>query len=185
LNVCDAWRGSVSDDFTVTRVLQQAQRPIFFVSECLVPTFEDCSFSELLTFTNRQLQITRVYAPQLWKPVFIGSAIFVLTFFGGLAVVLTGAFSGQLPYVAASIVFAIFILGALKSILRFRVIGAVMRQQQQQLRNGLLSHLLLWPISSLLQLVNCVVAAVSRRIVWRGITYKLKSPNETVIIARD
>jgi ceramide glucosyltransferase len=185
LNVHDSWRGSVSDDFTITRVLQQAQRPVYFVPECLVPTFEDCSLTELLTFTNRQLQITRVYGPHLWKLLFIGSAIFVVTFFGGIALVVTRAFSGQMPYVTASIVLAIFVLGALKAFLRFRVIDAIMRQQRQRLSSGFLPHLLLWPISSLLQLINCVVAAMSRRISWRGITYELKSPNETVIIARE
>ena len=32
---------------------------------------------------------------------------------------------------------------------------------------------------------NAIVAGFSRRIVWRGITYELKSPTEAVIISRD
>jgi hypothetical protein len=155
------------------------------VPDCLVPAFEDCSLTELLLFTNRQLQITRVYAPDLWKPLFIGSALFVLTFFGGLVLVVKEAISGQAPYLPASIILLIFVLGAVKSFLRFHVVDAIMRRHQLKRNSGLVSHLLLWPVSSFLQLINCVVAGLSRRIRWRGITYELKSPNETVIIARD
>jgi len=48
-----------------------------------------------------------------------------------------------------------------------------------------LAHTCLWPLASLLFLVNAIAAATSRRIKWRGITYELKSPSETVILARD
>ncbi len=46
------------------------------------------------------------------------------------------------------------------------------------------AHLLLWPLASALYLFNAVVAAFSRRIEWRGITYELKSPTEAVIIRK-
>jgi cellulose synthase/poly-beta-1,6-N-acetylglucosamine synthase-like glycosyltransferase len=185
LRIRDQWRGSVSDDFTMTRVLQEAKLPVQFVPMCLVPSFEDCSWRELLTFTNRQLKITRVYAPHLWKPLFVGSAIFNLTFFGGLGIVIASVLAGSPAYLAITLLLLIFLLGALKSGLRFRVVNEVMAKQSHKLNRGLLAHVLLWPMASLLQLVNCFVATISQRIVWRGITYELKSPNETVIIDRD
>ena len=184
LNIREQWRGSVSDDFTLTRVLQQAKLSVHFVPMCLVPSFEDTSIRELLTFTNRQLQITRVYAPHLWKPLFIGSVIFSLTFFGGLGIVIASLVANDPAYLALTLWIVIFILGVLKSAIRYRAISEVMLRQSHQLRSSL-AHMLLWPFASLLQLVNCVVAASSQRIVWRGITYQLKSPHETVIIARD
>lgn len=184
LKIRDHWRGSVSDDFTMTRVLQQSRLPVQFVPMCLVPSFEDTSVRELLTFTNRQLQITRVYAPHLWKPLFIGSVIFNLTFFAGLGIVIASLVANDPAYLAITLWIIIFILGVLKSGIRFRAVSEVMLKQSHQLR-GRLAHMLLWPLASLLQLVNCIVAASSQRIVWRGITYQLKSPNETVIIDRD
>jgi hypothetical protein len=39
-------------------------------------------------------------------------------------------------------------------------------------------------MASLLYFYNAIVAGLSRRIKWRGITYKLKSPTEAVIISR-
>ena len=43
----------------------------------------------------------------------------------------------------------------------------------------------LWPLASLIYLYNALCALFSRRIEWRGITYELKSPTETVIIEAD
>ena len=39
LQIGERWRGTVSDDFTMTRVLQEAKLPIHFVPACLVPSF--------------------------------------------------------------------------------------------------------------------------------------------------
>jgi hypothetical protein len=41
----------------------------------------------------------------------------------------------------------------------------------------------LWPFASALYLYNTLAAAMSRRINWRGITYELKSANETVVVS--
>jgi hypothetical protein len=51
-----------------------------------------------------------------------------------------------------------------------------------QLRRDRLAHLFLWPLASVIYLYNALSALLSRRINWRGITYELKSPKETVII---
>src|SRR6185436_19837666 len=112
LNVSDRWRGTVSDDFTLTRVLKEAKLPIHFTPNCLVASVGDCNFRELLEFTTRQIKITRVYAPHLWLPLLLGSAIFTIAFFGGLILM------GIYPHSPAAYIFTliIFILGAAKSL---------------------------------------------------------------------
>jgi ceramide glucosyltransferase len=184
LRIRDHWRGSVSDDFTITRVLRNEGLPVHFVAVCLVPSFEDASLTDLLTFSNRQLQITRTYAPHLWKPLFIGSLIFILTFLGGISIVVGRWMAGVTVFAPLLLLITVFVLGALKSFIRFQAVKKLLSHKRLQL-SGVLWHVLLWPLASLLQLINCTVAGLSRRITWRGITYELKSPNETVIIARD
>jgi ceramide glucosyltransferase len=176
LNVSDRWRGTVSDDFTITRVLKEAKLPIHFTPNCLVASVGDCGWRELFEFTTRQIKITRVYAPHLWLPLLLGSVLFVLTFFGGLILI------GVYPRSSAAYIFTliIFALGAAKSFIRFRAVSTVLRTD----RRDLVAHILLWPFASLLYLYNCIVAGFSRRIEWRGITYELKSPGEAVIISR-
>src|SRR5438874_9822946 len=107
LNMRERWRGAASDDYALTRALREEGLPIRFAPACLTASPEDCSFGALLEFTTRQLKITRVYAPNLWRIVLASNALF---------------------------------------------------------------------------LYNALAAAFSRRIVWRGIEYELKSPTETAII---
>jgi len=176
LNVSDRWRGTVSDDFTITRVLKEAKLPIHFTPNCLVSSVGDCGWRELFEFTTRQIKITRVYASHLWLPLLLGSSLFVLAFFGGLILI------GVYPRSSAAYIFTliIFTLGAAKSFIRFRAVSSVLQTD----RRDLVAHVLLWPFASLLYLYNCIVAGFSRRIEWRGITYELKSPGEAVIISR-
>lgn len=182
LRIREHWLGTVSDDFTMTRVLQKAKLPINFVPACLVASLDGCTAKELFEFTNRQLKITRVYAPHLWKPVLIGSLLFSAVFFGGFALLIMRAV-GQLPYVAALLMLVlIYFLGAAKAYIRLKAVALPLGHYREQLSKSVPAHLLLWPFASLLYLINATTAAFSRRIKWRGITYELKSPTEAVII---
>jgi len=184
IRIRDAWKGTVSDDFAMTRTLQQAKLPICFVPDCLVPSTGDSTFEELLEFTNRQLKITRVYAPHLWRPLLIGSFLFTAVFFGGIVLVVIRETLGQEYLVPLVMLVIIFVLGAAKSLIRFQAVASVLERQRTP-AGSLLMHVLLWPVASALYLWNAVVAGFSRRIKWRGITYELKSANEAVIIRRE
>ena len=182
LNVSKHWRGTVSDDFTITHVLKQAKLPIHFTPNCLVASTGDCDFRELLEFTTRQIKITRVYASHLWLPLLLGSAIFAIAFFGGLILLILQILSIMSPtFLLPLILLVIFALGATKSFLRFRAVSSVLETSSRDL----VAHVLLWPCASLLYLYNAIAAGFSRRITWRGITYELKSPTEAVIISRE
>jgi len=180
--VLEHWHGALSDDFAMTRALRDAGLPIKFVPLCLTPSYESCSFGELLEFTTRQLKITRIYAPHLWKAVFLGAVIFVATFFGGIALVVTRAALGVSFMTPLILVLIMFAMGAAKSHLRVRAIAAVIGDQQANSTALTVAHVTLWPLASALYLYNAIAAVASRRIKWRGIDYELKSPNETVII---
>jgi ceramide glucosyltransferase len=184
LKVVETWRGTVSDDFALTRVLHDAASPIKFVPACLTPSFEDCSFRELIEFTTRQLKITRAYAEHLWKAVLLGSLLFTMVFFGGLGLVVARAAIGLPITIPLVLIVMIFMLGALKSYWRLRAVRTVLADRRLRSLPTTLAHLTLWPLASLLFLINSLAALVSRRITWRGITYELKSPTE-VIIQRD
>lgn len=180
LNVAERWAGTVSDDFTITRVLKEAKLPIHFTPNCLVPSVGDCDFRELLEFTTRQVKITRVYASHLWLPLMLGSGLFTIVFFGGMGLL---AMTRSLPVLV--ILATLFVLGAAKSFVRWKAIKIPLGEHRSKLNQDLWAHVVLWPFASLLYFYNTIVAAFSRRIKWRGITYNLKSPTEAVIISRE
>lgn len=185
LKVVDHWRGTVSDDFTITRVLKDAKLPIHFTPHCLVPSIGDCGWRELFEFTTRQIKITRVYAHHLWLPLLLGSALFAIAFFGGILLLLLRLWRGEPIALLLSVLLVIFALGAAKSFIRWRAVNIPLAKYRAALRRDLAAHIFLWPFASLLYLYNAIVAAFSRRITWRGITYNLLSPTEAVIISRD
>jgi cellulose synthase/poly-beta-1,6-N-acetylglucosamine synthase-like glycosyltransferase len=182
LNVRGRWRGTVSDDYALTRALQNAELPVRFVPACLNASIEDCTFRELIEFTTRQLKITRVYAPHLWRIVLISNLLFVAFFFGGLALTALLAADG-LPFAwPLALVSIVFLLGVWKAFFRLRAVALALEDQHARIRVGLWAHLLLWPLTAVLFLYNALAAAFSRRIVWRGVVYELKSPTEIEII---
>lgn len=183
LGVREKWAGTLSDDFTLTRTLHQAKLLIHFVPRCLTASHEDCTWTELIEFTTRQLKITRVYAAHLWKIILWSNLLFVLVFFGGTALVIWRAASGISYLAPLLIVVTIYLLGIGKALLRLQAIRLPLMAYQAELRRVRLALLLLWPLAAALYLYNALAAALSKRITWRGITYELKSPTETVIIA--
>jgi len=183
--VIERWRGSVSDDFTLTRVLHEAGLRIRFVPHCLTASFENCSFRELHEFTNRQIKITRVYAPHLWKAILWGGLFFSPVFFGGMLLVLLRAALGLSFLIPAVLISVIFGLGALKALIRWWTVRLALASYGPRILGNPLAQLFLWPVASTLFLYNAIVAAGSRRINWRGISYELKSPTEAVIFSRE
>src|SRR4030095_397015 len=103
-----------SDDFTVTTVLKEAGLPIHFTPNCLVASVGDCSVHELFEFSTRQIKITRVYAPQLWKPLLLGSALFVIVFFGGILLLAVRILTGHSSVLLMLVLSTLFLLGAVK-----------------------------------------------------------------------
>jgi ceramide glucosyltransferase len=183
--VIEYWRGTVSDDFALTRALHEGDLPIKFVPACLTASFEDCTFGELFEFTTRQMKITRAYASHLWRGVLISSILFAAVFFGGIGLVIVRALLGRSFAAPLTLLLIILALGSMKSHFRLRAVSLVVRDRRMHSFGTALAHLALWPLASLLYLFNALAAAVSRKITWRGITYELKSPTETVILSRE
>jgi hypothetical protein len=179
----EKWVGTLSDDFAVTRAMNEAGLPIYFVPQALTASVGNCTLRELFDFTNRQMKITRVYAPHLWMLSFFGSAVFTVVMLTALLIV---AFSRQNDFdvyfsITALSLVSFFSIG--KSRLRMKAIEMVLSERWPQVRRQHFTQNTMWLVSPALFLINCVAALLSRRMTWRGIRYELKSPTETVIIA--
>lgn len=173
LDILNRWKGTVSDDFVLTNELREDGLGVHFEPKCLTPTVGDCTISELLEFTNRQMKITRVYSRRHFVTSFAGAALFSLTFFPALLI---------LPFVdgnwfAAILWFTgmIWLFGTLKCILRLSAVANCPGIRRSLIRRQYLAQIVLWPFSSILFLINDIAALFSRRLTWRGITYELVS----------
>lgn len=171
--VLDAWTGALSDDYALTSAVGRAGLPIVYVPTCLVPSYGDCSWSELLEFTTRQIKITRVYAPRMWTVGLVTYTLFNLTF---LLLTISMVFDLRwlLPWTA------IYGLTVIRS--RYRLQGAARAIPSALLHTHALFYLFSAPLVGVLYQANFIASLFSRRLVWRGVVYRMISRSKTLIL---
>ena len=177
----ERWRGTLSDDFAVTRALGAAGVPIHFVPQALAVSIENCTFRECLEFTTRQMKITRTYAPRLWKMSFAGAAVFNLVWIWGVFNLIFYPLESVAFWFSAAALSLIAIFSIGKSQLRLRAVKSVLKDYADELKKQFWTQNTLWILSPALFFYNSLCALLSRKIVWRGIKYELTSPAETII----
>lgn len=183
LDMREKWLGTLADDFAVTRTMNGAGLQIVFVPQAVTASVENCTFGEMLEFTTRQMKITRVYGTKFWVMSFAGSGLFNAVM---IAAFLIAIFSRQNapPFYAAIFTLVIVTVCSIgKAWLRLNAVKLVLTKYKPTLRRQFWSQNTLWILSPAVFFYNSVAALVSRRMTWRGTTYELKSPTETVIIS--
>ncbi|MBK8812241.1 MAG: glycosyltransferase [Acidobacteria bacterium] len=178
----ERWRGTLSDDFAMTRAMNDNELAIAFVPRALSASVEGCGFRECLEFTTRQMKITRVYRSHLWKLTLVGSALFCGVMIWA-AVLLFVQPVGSLAWLGALVtLLSVSILSIGKSVYRMLAVSLVLTEHAAPIRRQWPAQCTLWLLSPALFFFNSVCALLSRRILWRGIRYELRSPNETIVI---
>lgn len=178
------WAGCVSDDLMLTRALRDAGQRIIFVPQCLVATHHPTTWHGLLEWTTRQIILTRVYEPRLWWPA-IGMYVFycgVFLYGLTLAVLFAGEAWGTSAAVLATLA-ALAALAVAKGAFRLRAALRLLPEHRQQLRRTWWSPTLQAALVPWLMAFNFLLSATTRRFTWRGVTYELRSPWETRIVA--
>lgn len=179
----ERWRGTLSDDFAVTRAVREAGLEIAFVPQALAVSVENCSWRECFEFTTRQMKITRVYAPHLWKMSFAGAAIFNLVWIWGVFNLYFYAVDSVAFWVTVAALFLNTVFSVGKSHLRLRAVRLILQTYESELKKQFWTQNTLWIFSPALFFYNAVCALLSREILWRGIRYRLASPTQTEILS--
>lgn len=184
VNVLEAWKGAVSDDFAMTWALEQANKPIVFCPECLAATLHPWTAADLPEFTNRQILITRVYSPKRWQMGAIVHSTYVVTILFAIYVILYSIADvdpwGQLFL----LLLAIPLLAAMKGAMRTIAIGEAMPEWRGKLQEWSWVYPVLAPVVPFLFTWNFVMSLATKSIRWRGIRYELEGPNVTRILKR-
>ena len=164
-----AWDHALSDDWVVTRSARAAGMRVIFVPKCLVPSYGDTTWTELLEFSTRQVIITRVYEPGVWRLAFFGQTVFNIAFWGGLL----------LPGWGKLFTVGLYALSGIKSYFRYRGVASVL--PEGALSKHLASYILWAPLTALLFEYNLIRSALTRNITWRRVHYRLRSPDSTEV----
>lgn len=175
----DAWQGALSDDFAITHAVRRHGLRVAFVPSCLVGSHGPIRFTGthgLFTWCARQMAITRVYWPTLFRIAFASHLTFALFLVAGSIAALQGSWS------ASVLMVAVVGLSMWNSGSRTRAIAELAPQWSATLKRHFLAYVLLAPLTSFLTLASSLRGLASRRIEWRGKIYEMRSPNETIIL---
>ncbi|MFT3744287.1 MAG: glycosyltransferase [Pyrinomonadaceae bacterium] len=183
LRIRDRWEGTLSDDFVVTRTMNEAKLPIVFVPQALTASVEDCTFSGMLEFTTRQMKITRVYATPLWLLSFFGATVFNVIMLTALLIVVLSRQNNFAVWASIVSIVIVTVCSTGKAWLRLEAVKLILTEHGVSLRKQFWTQNTLWLFSPAIFFYNAAAALFSRRMIWRGTVYELKSPTETVNIA--
>ena len=182
--VLEYWRGALSDDLALSRALHECRQSIYFQPRALSFSHEDCSLGELLDWTHRQFTITRIYHPQLWWMTLAAQTVNGGTVWGGLGLVLLLYWSGPHDLAAvsvAAVTLLVWALGCLKAAVRLLAVRQLFPGPAKRNR---WVHVCCGPLCNLLSLAGLVRSAWGRTIHWRGIRYRMDSPQRTRVLPR-
>ena len=178
------WPGTVSDDYALTRAVREAGGHIHFQPRCLVASREDSTLAALLAWTNRQIIITRVYAPHLWRMGLVGYSLYAATMLLGLALLVLPGIAAPARGAIAGLLGAIQLLGMAKGGLRSRVAREHFPEEAESLARDGGCYWQLAPLVPWVMLYNFLVAGFVRRIEWHGTEYELLSAREVRVVRR-
>ena len=177
------WASTVSDDYGLGQAVHDGGGKIRFEPRCLVASCDHSSFAEFIRWTNRQIIITRVYAPRLWAMGLAAHALYCLAFIAGLLVLLNPA-AGWERFAVLAALAAVLGLGMGKGNIR----AVVAREVFPEARGILAGYgKRYWQLTLLVpwvMLCNFVVAGFVRTIEWSGVRYRLRSDHEVEVAGR-
>jgi len=178
------WAATVSDDYGLTRAVRDAGGWIRFEPKCLVASSDETNWRDFRQWSNRQIIITRVYAPHLWRWGLISHLLFCGTLALGLSVILVPG-PEFARWCASAFVIVILLLGFSKARLRVRAASELFPEEAGPLRQYGACYWRLWPLVPWMMLFDFVTAGLTRKIEWRGRRYELRSPTEMCVLGPD
>lgn len=181
IGIKERWQGALSDDYVLGSAVHERGQRIKFVPQCLVASRSETTVKDLFEFTTRQMRITRVYSPRVWRLACVSHGLFNLTFWGGFLWLIISSLTGTSNRSLAVLLAGVFLCGAVTGAMRAVVAARLLAAGHGRKWWAYLSF---GPIVSLVYLYNIFASAKTTRIVWRDICYDLISPNETVILHR-
>ncbi len=188
VGVARKWQRALSDDYQLTRAVRAAGLRIRFVPQAIVVSRDQTTLRSFLAFAARQVLITRVCAPQLWREGFL----LTLNFMIGASAAAALALASAAGWIGHHLIFwaalgfwvVIILLAGGKAVVRQRALRRVLRPPALARSDFWWDVLGTITFSGALHLHLFWASLRSRRVTWRNIVYEMVSPDETRVLHR-
>ena len=168
IRVYERWKNTVSDDYALSAAVRHAGLTIAFAPGALTPSYEPVACANFFAWIRRQMVITKVYNPRLWKPALIAHIVYCAAMAASILALSHGNALGGWT-LAAQVLPGIF-----KGYRRVRLAKAALPQCAGWFRRNAWAHVLLTPFATWIWLIALLSSAFGNSIVWRGYRYDLK-----------
>ncbi|TAM83622.1 MAG: glycosyltransferase [Acidobacteria bacterium] len=179
------WASTVSDDYCLGRAVHDGGGRIRFEPRCLVASRQDSTFAGFIGWTNRQIIITRVYAPRLWALGLASHLLYSLAFVCGFFVLLGPSAAGWERIAVGGLLAVILGLGMGKGKIRAIVAREIFPEESRFLARYGKCYWHMTLLVPWVMLWNFVVAGFVRTIEWSGVRYRLRSDHDVEIVGRE
>lgn len=180
-----AWRGTLSDDLTISRLARAARMKVIYEPRCLVPSPVDMTLARVLEFIRRQYRIVRVYTPAWWWLATAAAGVTAIVYGGSAMLTGVAAATGgpwAIPLITG---LGYYAANVLKSRLRWSGVRPFVHVSDREYRLSTDFESVASPLTAAVTLGALLSVTLSRRLTWRGITYRLVSATQTRIESRD
>ena len=177
------WKCVLSDDLSLSWAVKNMGRKVAYVPACLVSSFDETDWKRLFEFGRRQFLITRVSAFKTWCFGLLVNIYSAVGFWG--CGILAGVLylRGNELWKFSGLIFLVFWSGQiLRSVLREVMAYKLLSDARGQMQVSMVTDVLLGEVWTLLMIVIILISGFGRGITWRGISYKLVGPTETVVV---
>lgn len=184
LNMTRVWSGASTDDNALGWAVRRAGLCIVFVPQCVVPSAEDYSLSQLMAFGTRQLLLLRVYFPYMWWQLFALTVVSALAPVAGLILTVTALIINPTILFIGLVLAAAALAPVISTAMVARSTERLLAALGQPVIPLAWWHFLAAAPGAILLLAQFVRSGLTRRVEWRGVTYEFLAPDRTIVKAR-
>jgi hypothetical protein len=169
--VPEFWKGAVSDDYALSAAVHAAGLSIAYAPGALTPSFDRPRCAPFFRWIGRQMTITRVCNPRLWRTGFVAHVLYC----GAMAAAVVAWSRGYRP--AGVALAAQLACGMALGWRRARLAQKALPEHGAWFRRNAWAHAALVPLATWVWLISFLTSARSNEIEWRGRRYLLSAPH--------
>lgn len=174
LGVREAWKGTLSDDFVVSRLLSRARLGVMYHPPCMVASPLDYPGCSMFSFLRRQYLMGRYYSPRYWLLGLVTSTMTNCVLLASLGLILGGLITGRLPWwIPAGVLAAIYAVGVFRAWVRQDLVRVFFPGLEAVLKGPRRFDIWAGPLAGLMHWIGILGSLAGREMVWRGIRYRL------------
>jgi hypothetical protein len=185
LGIRKAWKGALSDDLVVSRLLRKAALRTRFEPVAVVASPIDHGWRPMFSFIRRQYLFGRFHVPHWWVMGLVATTLGNIAWLGGLAIMGCSLVLGTpSPWIPLAVCTALYVVGACRGAMRQTLVRTYFPDQERALRAA--RHFDIWagPLVGVINWLAILGSAFGRHIRWRGIEYRLLPGGQVSMVRR-